>query len=203
MTKHKSSPAYSKGSEALVVNIIKNEQGLGSQIMVIISVALILGFLSKNIIEITDMSFLVFVSARETTQRCLSWPASSMHTIGNWLLMISSSPNEKDLYQYILCFLRKRLMVNTRGFFWVSYRKQFYMTKRIAWLETAWVEAKALPLTSCVALGKLLNLSEPSFLIHQTGGYYTYVSGKLRWIFEILGQAQSTSVFTDLHLTPV
>ena len=25
--------------------------------------------------------------------------------------MISSSPNEKDLYQYILCFLRKRLMV--------------------------------------------------------------------------------------------
>ena len=64
MTKHKSSPAYSKGSEALVVNIIKNEQGLGSQIMVIISVALILGFLSKNIIEITDMSFLIFVSAR-------------------------------------------------------------------------------------------------------------------------------------------
>lgn len=54
------------------------------------------------------------------------------------------------------------------------------MTKRIAWLATAWVEAKALPLTSCVALGILLNLSEPSFLIHQIGGYYTYVSGKLR-----------------------
>lgn len=85
----------------------------------------------------------------------------------------------------------------------MSYRKQFYKTKRMAWLATAWVEARALALTSCVALGKLLNLSGSSFLIHQIGGYYTYVSGKLRGIFEISGEAQSTSVFIDLHLTPV
>ena len=75
-----------------IVNI-KNEQGLGSQIMVIISwshnliIALVLGFLSYKAKKMSlklQTSVSLFLSLLEKmTQCCLSWPASIMHIIGN------------------------------------------------------------------------------------------------------------------------
>lgn len=69
-----------------IVNI-KNEQGLGSQIMVIISVALVLGFLSNKAKKMSlklQTSVSLFLSLLgQMTQCSLSRPASIMHIIGN------------------------------------------------------------------------------------------------------------------------